>query len=211
MRARRAIYLFSKRLFDAVGASVGLVLLCPLLIAISALVKLSSPGPVFYRGQRTGKDGKPFRLLKFRTMIVNAEQLGGTTTGKNDPRVTPIGAALRKYKLDELPQLLNVLRGEMSFVGPRPEVAEYTDQYSPEERLILTVPPGITDLSSLEFRDLQEVVGENDPDDVFRRKVLPRKNAMRLRYVRQRSFVLDMSILFRTVWAVSMKPVFRRS
>lgn len=200
-----------KRTFDILAGALGLLLAAPLLAAIAVWVKLDSSGPVFYRGVRTGKGGKPFGIFKFRTMVVDAERCGGTTTGKHDPRITNAGRVLRKYKLDELPQLLNVLLGDMSLVGPRPEVAEYTDQYNDEERLILTVRPGITDLSSVEFHDLQAVVGEDDPDESFRKHVLPRKNALRLKYVRQQSFLGDMRILVHTAWVVACKPFRRRT
>jgi len=198
-----------KRCFDFLLALAGLIAISPLLAAIAIAVGVSSPGPIFYRGLRTGRGGKPFRIFKFRSMVVDAEDRGGTTTGKDDPRITRVGRYLRRYKLDELPQLLNVLLGDMSFVGPRPEVAEYTDQYSEEERLILSVRPGITDYSSLEFHDLQEVVGSDDPDGAFRHKVLPRKIALRLAYVRNRSPLVDITILLRTVWLVATKPLRR--
>ena len=133
---------------DILGSLVGLALLSPVLMGLALAVKLGDFGPVFYRGVRTGRFGKRFRIFKFRTMVVDAEHRGGTTTGRNDSRITPLGRFLRRHKLDELPQLINVLLGDMSFVGPRPEVAEYTEQYSDEERAILSVRPGITDLSS---------------------------------------------------------------
>ena len=196
-----------KRCFDFCLVLAGLLALSPILLACAVAVKLTSRGPIFYRGLRTGCGGKPFRIYKFRSMVVNAENIGGTTTGKNDPRVTTVGHFLRRYKLDELPQLINVLLGDMSFVGPRPEVAEYTDQYTEEERAILSVRPGITDLSSLEFSDLQEVVGSADPDQVFRKDVLPRKIALRLKYVRQQSMLGDLRILILTVWQVLAKPL----
>ncbi|RUL87077.1 sugar transferase [Tautonia sociabilis] len=206
--ARRAgsSYEAIKRAIDVLAALAGLLVIGPLLLAIGLAVLLSSPGPVFYRGVRTGKDGRPFRIYKFRSMVVDAESLGGTTTGKGDPRITRVGAVLRRYKLDELPQLLNVLAGDMSLVGPRPEVAEYTDAYTEDERRILSVRPGITDLACLEFGDLQEVVGGDDPDGTFRALVLPRKNALRLRYVEERSLGLDLAILARTALLVLSKP-----
>lgn len=195
-----------KRAFDVTVAIGGLLFLWPVLLACAVAVRLSSPGPVLYRGTRTGLHGKPFAILKFRSMVINAEQVGGTTTAARDPRITPVGTVLRRYKLDELPQLFNVLRGDMSVVGPRPEVAEYTDAYSAEERLILSVRPGITDLSSLEFHDLQAIVGSGDADATFRREVLPRKNALRLQYVQDQSLWLDGLILLRTIGVVCGKP-----
>lgn len=199
-----------KRSFDVVVAAAALLLLAPLLAGIAAAVKLSSPGPVFYRGVRTGWKGRPFRILKFRSMVANAEQRGGTTTGRDDCRVTPMGRVLRRTKLDELPQLFNVLAGGMSFVGPRPEVAEYTDAYTADQRRILSVRPGITDLASLRFNNLEQVVGSDDPDETFRREVLPEKIALRLKYVDERSLTGDLKILARTVAVVVAKP-FRRA
>lgn len=198
-----------KRSVDIFGALFGLALLGPALLMIAAAVKLSSPGPVLYRGVRTGQFGKPFRILKFRSMVVDAEQVGGTTTGKDDPRITPIGGFLRKYKLDELPQLINVLVGEMSLVGPRPEVAEYTDAYTDDEWRILSVRPGITDFASLRFRDLQASVGSDDPDRTFREQVLPEKIALRLKYVDEQSLATDAKILVKTIGAVAAKPLRR--
>ncbi len=195
-----------KRIFDIIFSLLGLVLIAPVLIVIATLVRLSSPGPIFYRGLRTGRRGVPFRIYKFRSMVVDGEQVGGTTTGKNDPRITSIGGFLRKYKLDELPQLINVLSGDMSFVGPRPEVAEYTDLYTEDEKRILDVRPGVTDWSSLAFNDLQEHVGTGDPDRVFREQVLPQKNRLRLKYVDERSFLVDLTILVKTVAVVLGKP-----
>ncbi len=188
----------AKRTLDVSVSGALILLLAPCLLVIALLIRISSPGPILYRGRRTGRFAEPFWIFKFRTMVVNAERLGGSTTGKNDSRVTPVGAWLRRFKLDELPQLLNVLRGEMSLVGPRPEVYEYTEKFNEEEQLILAVKPGITDLSSLHFIDLQAHVGEKDPDRVFREEILPIKNRLRLRYVRNQSFWLDLQILFWT-------------
>ncbi|HYX29719.1 MAG TPA: sugar transferase, partial [Pyrinomonadaceae bacterium] len=133
------------RLFDIIVSLLGLIFLAPVLIMIAVAVKLDSRGPVFYRGKRTGRDGVPFRIFKFRTMILDADQMGGSSTAARDFRVTRVGHFLRRYKLDELPQLLNVLKGEMSIVGPRPELEEHTSVYTEEERVALTVRPGITD------------------------------------------------------------------
>jgi lipopolysaccharide/colanic/teichoic acid biosynthesis glycosyltransferase len=200
-----------KRLFDIIASLIGAILLSPLLLFIAITVRATSPGPAFYRGVRTGRHGRPFRIFKFRTMVVNAEQSGGTTTGQNDPRVTTWGAFLRKYKLDELPQLFNVLLGDMSLVGPRPEVPEYTALFTERERHILDVRPGITDLSSLHFHDLQLHVGSEDPDRVFREQILPQKNAMRLKYVEQRSFLGDVAILLQTLWVLAARLWRRRT
>jgi lipopolysaccharide/colanic/teichoic acid biosynthesis glycosyltransferase len=181
---------YSKRLIDILLAVIGLVFIWPILFVCAVAVKLSSPGPVLYLGKRTGRYGVPFKIFKFRSMREDAERTGGTTTGKNDTRITSAGKFLRKYKLDELPQLFNVLRGEMSFVGPRPEVAEYTEMYSVEEQEILSVRPGITDLSSLTFSDLQSHVGSENPDEAFRRYVLPQKKQITTE-VRPRTYDID--------------------
>ena len=198
---------YSKRLIDILLAIIGLVFIWPILFVCAVAVKLSSPGPVLYLGKRTGRYGVPFKIFKFRSMREDAERTGGTTTGKNDTRITSAGKFLRKYKLDELPQLFNVLRGEMSFVGPRPEVAEYTEMYSVEEQEILSVIPGITDLSSLTFSDLQSHVGSENPDEAFRRYVLPQKNRLRLKYAREHTILMDFIILMKTVLLVVAKPL----
>ena len=195
-----------KRLFDISSAAYGLLLVSPLFAVIAFMVKADSPGPVFYRATRIGRNGKPFRIYKFRTMFVGREKVGGDTTAFNDPRITRVGFFLRKYKIDELPQLINVLMGEMSIVGPRPELSVYTDRYTPEERVILSVRPGITDYSSIALRHLDAMVGERDADKVFEDEILPRKNALRMRYVRTCSFGGDMAILARTLAALFTRP-----
>ena len=203
------MYHFCKRVFDIFAAIIGVVLLLPLLLVVALVIKLTSRGPIMYRGVRTGLNGKPFRIFKFRTMIPNAEYVGGTTTGKDDVRLTPIGKVLRKYKLDELPQLFNVILGNMSLVGPRPEVEEYTKLFDENERRILSVRPGITDLSSIRFHDLQSCVGTDDPDRVFRETILPQKNALRLQYVEQQSLWMDINILFQTLYVILTKSLRR--
>jgi lipopolysaccharide/colanic/teichoic acid biosynthesis glycosyltransferase len=191
-----------KRSFDVVVASVGLVLLAPVFAAVALAVRLDAPGPVFYRGVRAGLDGRPFRIFKFRTMVPDAERVGGGSTAKNDPRVTRVGAVLRRHKLDELPQFMNVLLGDMSLVGPRPELLQYAEQYSAEEREILSVRPGITDPASLRFIDLAEVLGSEDADRAYEETVLAVKNRLRLEYVRSRTFGGDLRLLLTTAWAV---------
>ena len=186
-----------------------LLLIWPIIFFVAIAIKLTSPGPVFYRGIRTGLHGIPFRILKFRTMIVDAESLGGPTTGTNDKRVTSIGAFLRKTKLDELPQFINVLTGDMSLVGPRPEVLEYTGTYTGEEKIILAMRPGITDYSSIEFADLDDLVGDKDPDKYFREHIMPKKTALRVKYVKEWSLWSDFRILWMTFFRV-MKRVAKR-
>jgi lipopolysaccharide/colanic/teichoic acid biosynthesis glycosyltransferase len=194
------IYWLTKRLFDISFSVFSLVLLLPVMVVIAIMVKVSSPGPVLYRGLRAGKLGQNFKILKFRTMVFNAENLGGYSTAANDPRFTPVGRFLRRYKLDELPQFLNVLVGQMSLVGPRPQVLYYTDQYEGDEKLILSVPPGITDLASLYFSDMDTVLGDVNIDSKYATEVEPLKNKLRLRYVREASFLLDVRILVETAF-----------
>jgi lipopolysaccharide/colanic/teichoic acid biosynthesis glycosyltransferase len=189
----------SKRLFDLIVATVGILVLSPVFVITAIRIKLDSRGPVLYRGIRTGRYGRPFRMLKFRSMIVGAETLGGTSTGLQDPRVTRVGRSLRRYKLDELPQLLNVLSGEMSMVGPLPVVVEYTRLYSSDEMQILSVRPGITDYASIEFSNLAEALGPEDVDRIYAEKVRPIKNQLRLKYVREHSFWGDIGIIIATL------------
>jgi len=198
-RADRRIERAAKRLFDVGASAVALALLSPLLLLIAIGVKLGSPGPVFYRGIRTGLHGEPFRILKFRTMVVDAAERGGPSTGLNDPRVTGFGAILRRHKLDELPNLFCVLAGRMSIVGPRPEVPRYTSLYRGDETMILSMRPGITDLSSVRFIDLASHIGETDVDAIFEARVLPVKNRLRVQYVKEWSFWNDMKIIGRTL------------
>jgi len=188
-----------KRMIDISLSIIGLVFLAPFFLLGAIIIKCGSPGPIFYRGVRAGRHGVPFKIYKFRTMIENAENLGGGTTALGDSRITPSGRIVRKFKLDELPQAINILKGDMSIVGPRPELLEYTNQYSGEEKCILDVRPGITDLSSLEFMSLDEHVGSKDADRVFEENVLPKKNALRIQYVKEQSFLLDSVILLRTL------------
>jgi len=200
-------YLFWKRCFDLALCIVGISVCFPLLLVIFLAIKIESPGPVFYRGLRTGLGGKPFRIWKFRTMVLNAEILGGGTTALNDFRIFRFGGLLRKYKVDELPQILNVMKGDMSLVGPRPELPQYTEQYKGDELLILNVRPGITDYSSIQFSSLQEEVGAEDADRVFEERILAKKNALRIRYVKERTFSGDVVLILRTFGCI-IKKVF---
>lgn len=189
-----------KRLFDLICASIGLAIASPIFLVVAILVKLEDGGPVFYWGKRIGKDGVPFRMCKFRTMVVHAEKMGGSSTADGDPRITKIGRRLRKYKLDELPQLINVVGGEMSLVGPRPQVAWAVDLYTEEERALLTVLPGITDYASVRFGNEGEILrGSHDPDRDYLEKIAPEKIRLGLEYVRHRSFWVDLKILLATV------------
>lgn len=199
---RLGLYLFCKRVFDIFVATIAMTVFSPLLIFISLIIKITTPGPVFYRGVRSGLNGRPFRIFKFRTMVSNAELIGGPSTALNDPRLTKVGKFLRKYKLDELPQLFNILFGDMSFVGPRPQVEKYTKRYRGEEKLILSVKPGLTDYASLKFINLDEVLGDEDVDEKYVREIEPEKNRLRLLYVRNRSFREDMRIIIKTIMQI---------
>jgi lipopolysaccharide/colanic/teichoic acid biosynthesis glycosyltransferase len=196
-----------KRLFDFVASLLGSLFLLPVLSLIALAIKLDSAGPVFYRGVRAGFLGKPIRIFKFRTMVLNADKIGGPSTSDDDPRITRIGKFLRKCKLDELPQLLNVVKGEMSLVGPRPEVQQYVELFTAEERAILTVRPGITDWATLWNPDEGAVLaGSPDAERVYLEKIRPKKIALQLAYVRQHSFSSDLSILFQTLLAIFVRP-----
>ena len=196
-----------KRAFDFGSSLIGLIALTPLTLALVIVVTLDSRGPIFYRGVRVGRYGKLFRIFKFRTMVQNAEKLGASSTPEDDPRVTRVGRFLREYKMDELPQLLNVITGEMSLVGPRPQLPWAVERYSPEEKAVLSVRPGITDYASLRFRNEGEILrGSMDPDKDYFDKIHPEKMRLSLEYVRRQSFWLDCDILVRTLGAV----IFRR-
>lgn len=196
-----------KRAFDLCAALIGLAALSPLLAIVALVIKEGDGGPVLYRGLRVGRRGMPFRMCKFRTMAVNADQIGGPSTAGDDPRLTRAGRLLRKYKLDELPQLFNVLIGEMSLVGPRPEVQQYVDMYTPEERVILTVKPGITDWASLWNSDEGALLaGSTDPERTYLEEIRPTKLRLQLEYVRRQSVLTDLTILGQTLVAL----VFRK-
>ena len=200
------MYPFIKRTFDFLVSLLGLVFLSPAIIVIAMLIILDSRGPLLYKGTRVGKNNKLFKMLKFRTMVVNADKIGGSSTPDDDPRVTRVGRVLRKYKLDELPQLLNVLKGEMSFVGPRPQVQWAVELYSPEEREVLSVQPGITDYASLRFPNEGEILrGSTDPDKDYMEKIHPEKMRLSLEYIRTRSFLLDVKIILQTILAIFMR------
>ena len=190
-----------KWLFDVLFSVFGLIITSPVLAVVALAIKISSPGPVFFRGERIGKKGKPFRIFKFRTMVENAEELGGPSTASDDPRLTKIGLFLKKYQLDELPQLINVLKGEMSFVGPRPEVPFYINMMTEKERnTILSIKPGITDLASLQnFHEGEVLKGSLDPEKTYMEKIRPTKIKLQMEYVKNRSFLLDLKIIVKTI------------
>ena len=193
----------AKRWFDIIVSLIGLILLFPPFLLMAFFIKVEDRGPIFYRGVRVGRYGKPFRIFKFRTMLVNAEELGGPSTADDDPRITKIGRLLRKYKLDELPQLINVLKGEMSFVGPRPEVQHYVDMFTEKERVILSVRPGITDWASLWNPDEGAILaGSPDPEKAYMEKIRPTKIELQLKYLKKRSFWIDLQIIAQTFLAI---------
>ena len=190
-----------KHLFDLVCSLVGLVLLTPLFAGIAVWIRVDSAGPVFFRQVRVGRHGRPFRIFKFRTMYTNAEARGRKITVGDDPRITRAGRFLRKFKLDELPQLFNVVKGEMSLVGPRPEVPRYVEFYPEEIRtLVLSVRPGITDIASILYKDENTVLaGAGDPEATYVNVVLPEKLKHYARYVSERTLWLDFKIILMTL------------
>jgi len=192
---------YVKRVLDFVLA-LALILPCAVvMIPIALVVKITSKGPVFYRAPRGGYHNRPFTILKFRTMVVGADKFS-STTALNDPRITPIGRVLRYTSLDELPQLFNIIKGDMSFVGPRPELLLYTTQYTKEQECILWVRPGITDRSSIVYIAQDEIVGTENPVENFEKYILPEKNRLRVEYAKNQSFLLDMQLFFETIGGV---------
>lgn len=195
-----------KRALDLILSLVGLFFFSPLLLAIPMLIKREDSALVFYRGVRVGRYGKPFRIFKFRTMVVDAEKRGGASTADDDPRITRIGKFLRHYKLDELPQLINVIKGEMSIVGPRPEVPQYVEMFTGEEKAILSVRPGITDWATLWNPDEGAVLaGSPDPERLYMEKIRPEKIRLQLEYVRRRSIWIDLTIILQTLAAITLR------
>jgi lipopolysaccharide/colanic/teichoic acid biosynthesis glycosyltransferase len=189
-----------KRIFDVVSSCLVLVNLSSLLLIISIAIKMDSKGNIIYKQQRVGRNNKNFNLLKFRTMRVGADQTGLITVGDRDPRITRIGYFLRKYKIDELPQLINVIKGEMSIVGPRPEVRKYVDLYSEEEQRVLSVRPGLTDYASIEYIDENALLAKSDDSEkAYIEEVMPAKLQLNLKYIDNQSFIEDMRLIFGTI------------
>ena len=195
---------YVKRVLDFLLALVLIIPCGIVMIPIAIAVKATSEGPVFYTALRGGYHNRPFNILKFRTMVVGADKYS-STTALNDPRVTRVGRMLRHSKLDELPQLFNILKGDMSFIGPRPELLRYTTQYTEEQQCILWVRPGITDPSSIKLISLDELVGHDDPEGNYETRILGEKNRMRVEYATHQSFVLDMRVFFDTLKTVLQK------
>jgi len=198
---------YAKRWIGFLLAVILILILWPFYLIIAVAVAIEDGLPVFYRPQRGGYKNKSFRIFKFRSMVKNADKIGGGTTALNDPRITKVGNFLRKTKLDEIPQLFNIIAGSMSFIGPRPELLRYVNRYEGEEKLILQVRPGITDFSSIEFIDLDEVVGSANADEMYEKRVLKKKNRLRIKYAREVSFVTDCRLFLRTVRGVIKKAL----
>ncbi|MGG7178135.1 sugar transferase [Clostridium paraputrificum] len=189
-----------KRLFDIVASLIGIIILSPIFIVISIIIKITSPGPIFFKQKRVGLKGKNFDILKYRTMVIDAEKQGKQITVGEDKRITPIGRTLRKYKIDELPQLFNVFKGDMSLVGPRPEVPVYVNMYTEEQMKVLDVRPGITDLASLRYRDENDVLGSvENPEEYYINVIMPDKLKLNMEYISKSSVFFDISIIIKTI------------
>ena len=195
-----------KRLFDIVASGCGLLVLSPLFVVLAIWIKLDSKGPVFYRQVRVGRNNKDFKLFKFRSMRGGADKQGLITVGGHDPRITRSGYFIRKYKLDEFPQLINVFIGDMSLVGPRPEVRKYVDMYTPEQMRVLSVRPGITDLASIRYRNENELLEQaENPDEYYEQVIMQDKLRINLEYVDNHSFWNDIKLIFMTFWEIVAK------
>jgi len=192
-----------KRLFDIFFSLLGLIILLPILLVIAICIKLESKGSIFYRQTRVGKNSQDFKIFKFRTMFIGSDKKGLLTLGDNDSRVTKVGYFLRKYKLDEMPQLINVLQGSMSFVGPRPEVRKYVNHYSTDDLKILQVKPGITDYASIAFRDEAELLKDTDyPEKLYIDDIMPKKIALNKKYIANPSVFIDIKIILKTFLSI---------
>ena len=206
MKAYDGVYnRYIKRIVGIIVALPFLVIALPIYFVISIAILVEDGRPVFYRPLRGGYKDKPFRIFKFRTMVRNADKIGGGTTAMHDPRITKVGGFLRKTKLDETANLINIIIGTMSFIGPRPELLQYTEKYEGKEKEILEVRPGVTDYSSIEFINLDEIVGSDNADDMYEKYVLKKKNALRIKYAETVSFSTDCKIFFITIWKVLQK------
>jgi len=192
-----------KRTFDILFSFIGLIILSPLFLIIAVFIKTDTKGPVFYKQSRVGKNNKDFLLYKFRTMNVGSDKKGLLTVGDKDSRITKTGYLLRRYKLDELPQLINVLKGEMSFVGPRPEVRKYVALYNEEQKKVLVSKPGITDVASIEYRNENELLEKtSNPEEFYIKEVMPGKLRMNITYINDRSFFKDIKVILKTFKAI---------
>jgi lipopolysaccharide/colanic/teichoic acid biosynthesis glycosyltransferase len=195
----------AKRCFDLIVSSIALLILSAVFLFFAIIIKLESKGPVFYRGVRIGKNGKSFRIYKFRSMVQDAEKKGAASTNANDARITKVGRLIRAFKIDELSQIINVFFGDMSFVGPRPEVKKFVDMYTEDERTILTVRPGITDWSSIKFHNEPEIIaasGIADADEAYAKLIRPEKLRLQMKYVHEHTFWIDLKIIFATIFTL---------
>lgn len=199
--------LYTKRIIDFSLALILFIILLPIYLIISACIVIETGFPIFYRAERGGYKDKTFKINKFRTMVKDADKIGGGTTALNDSRITKVGNFLRKTKLDEIAQLINIINGSMSFIGPRPELTQYTNQYTPLQKYILNVRPGITDFSSIEFINLDELVGSDNADEIYEKYVLEKKNQLRLKYVNKISFKTDVKLFVLTILHVLKKAL----
>ena len=195
-----------KRIFDIGASFLGLVILSPILLLIAIFIKIDSKGPIFFKQQRVGKNKKVFEIYKFRTMVTDAEKIGKQITVGNDSRITNVGKFIRKCKLDELPQLLNVLRGEMSLVGPRPEVPRYVELYDEYQEQILLVKPGITDYASIEFRNENDILGKSiSPEETYIKDIMPNKIELNVKYIKNISLIEDFKLILKTIKVIITK------
>lgn len=195
-----------KRIFDFILSLFGIIMLMPVYIIIGVLISLDSPGGILYRQTRVGKNNRLFKVLKFRTMRTDSFAKGALTVGSRDSRITPIGYFLRKFKLDELPQLFNVLKGDMSLVGPRPEVPQYTQYYTPQQQKVLSVKPGITDYASIKFRNENDLLAATDnPEEVYIQEIMPEKLRLNLYYIEEKNPFKDIKIILNTLSAIITK------
>ncbi len=197
------MYRFFKRCFDLFSSFFGILLLSPIFLIVAIAIKCSSKGPVLFKQERVGKGGKTFKIMKFRSMIVDAEAKGMQITTDGDNRITKVGKFIRKTKIDELPQLFNVFIGQMSFVGPRPEVPKYVAMYNEEQRQVLSVKPGITDLASIEFRNENDLLdGDDDPETKYIQEIMPAKLELNIKYISKAGFFYDIGLIFKTIGKV---------
>jgi lipopolysaccharide/colanic/teichoic acid biosynthesis glycosyltransferase len=198
------MYVALKRTFDLLASGVGLVLISPVLVLAAVAIRLDSPGPVFFRQQRVGRYFRPFWIYKFRTMVADAPQHGGQITAGADPRITRVGGWLRKMKIDELPQLINVFLGDMSLVGPRPEVPKYVEMFRDDYAYVLSVRPGLTDPASVKYRDEAAILAaSSDPEQEYIRRILPDKIAVARQYIARATFFGDLGVLVRTLMRIA--------
>ena len=192
-----------KRIFDIIASGLGLIVLSPLFVILAVWIKLDSKGPVFYRQVRVGRNNKDFRIFKFRSMRVGSDKGSLVTIGGHDPRITKSGYFIRKYKLDEFPQLINVFVGDMSLVGPRPEVRHYVDYWTSEQMHVLDVRPGITDPASIKFRNENELMEKaEDPEKYYIEVIMQEKIKLYLEYVEKHNFIYDIGLIFKTFWVI---------